>query len=1562
MAKVKKAKTPKGKWAIWKTILVVFSAIIFVSGVTIGGVYLAGGFKEKVINPEAIAFVIDSDLYNQEHSQFEVTKDFELTITSPTESVTRKTINLSFNTTGSVQEDFAAGTISDGVITVPKTVNLDQPFTVKLNKSLLTVDENTQEQWITGGISKLRAMSAYEQISPADVQIAVDVPVHSISVDLFDMMGNQITQITSGESFIAKSRFFPEQSKYFYSDDKNETIETKREKLEYFTVIGAGNITFVYDEEGVSFLAGERLRDDNMSNIIGYTFKSADKQVEALKNHNVYEGAELYSVVLSYLASNDEDGVSNVLNPTPIEVVEATIESFVVEQQGLTFNLFNNTPYRITMNNDSLADNYLGAIIRGTTQGSILKSLLKNVAVTFEYELSPGVWRPMTNQLQVSGRKSVEIETVVNFITGETQMLTYYLPNIEVSDLNSAYFDLLATNAVNLRMKVVLLESKSIDEGDNETYTIFDPQKGTYTIFIESQARQEQEVTWNKEEPINLTLGYNGSKIEPKTYIFGEDGNAEGLVPPTNIYQSKKYFTYFGSNVPATATALADKVIGRGGYSRAGLYNISGQDYYLFPLNENEMTVGATENFQIFFATVRTKVVDGQEIYEYEDGLFKIEKATANSIQVNVSKSLYEGSVKGMTSTVTGINNDDTIDNYYIYAGSADKISAIFTFEINEDSVEVFGEKLANTVSLSLLGQEGEDVTNCFNITFPRNGIRTDTQTGETRYFVDIVVTVRPAINISGDVKVVKAKLKEEDSGLEWERDITFFKDGVATGKQMIVYMPQVKSVELIAKVFGTGSATHEIDLSKTIYVKQELLESGEFETTITYFKKGIDTDTPTGIMKSSEDFVNQFQVTVTDNHNNTDVFNNSWSYATTNPSVITINNKTFTFGTSERATAQVYAICGLEESPVRLNFSISSEGIQAIEFDNSKIIGETEWNLGQSKDSVAVSKYGATNKEFYLKNLVKLYTKLVDGKPNTPFNNFMFKFNDVILSQTKDDLVDLFGTNGMLKVYTKDQVGNEIELETAGKTADEILEVLRGTEIVKLKINNSKAGGFASDKELNFVIVDKTGAVNISLTLNILANISAVNTQTEAEVYASVSSQIMGDILLTDKGTEGRNLSIAEVVMNNLNNAKIYLTGRQTNKTIQVNGRPVTVAVRECKLAFGDDVRNVVGNIIDGKVVFNDFWDNETNYYRLVIELEGVENKFALSVTTEYTVKRNIKVVYSENILEILKENNSISNFFKIERIEETSLPFNFGTTADGKAYAPIISADRDSIFEISASEFNDTNNSWTGTIQIKSGKVPLFDYHNEVTSGVFHFYIGLPAEGAGEDVLSYSIGEEDLIYELGLEYEKIAQNITRIEENGAPARVESIGGKQYILAQKGGYKVNSLISTSPVGGAKTFDFDIYQMITVDGKDYRNTFYAADGDLGNRNVSFNTPQFSAIQGLTSEDEKDLIVVFLSGGARRAVAIIPLLVSNIGLDFVHYSNETIGEPTSRETIIKTNTLENALTEPSTLFEKGIYEEVTAGEKIQLATKNILGASPTEKGFVMLYADECSKNY
>ena len=99
-----KKKIEGKKWGAGKTVLSVFAGVAGVTGATIFGVYLAGGFNERIIEPEKIDFDIDdidydnaNFSYNTEFEQIETCEDFEILLSASNKNVTKDKVTLSFD-------------------------------------------------------------------------------------------------------------------------------------------------------------------------------------------------------------------------------------------------------------------------------------------------------------------------------------------------------------------------------------------------------------------------------------------------------------------------------------------------------------------------------------------------------------------------------------------------------------------------------------------------------------------------------------------------------------------------------------------------------------------------------------------------------------------------------------------------------------------------------------------------------------------------------------------------------------------------------------------------------------------------------------------------------------------------------------------------------------------------------------------------------------------------------------------------------------------------------------------------------------------------------------------------------------------------------------------------------------------------------------------------------------------------------------------------------------------------------------------------------------------------
>ena len=305
MKKEKKSKKSKvGKKSKFNGVaaaLSVFAGVAVISGGTVLGVYLSGGFNEKIVYPESIAFEYDTDRYNETTGQLEISVDdsfnpnakqtFKLKITTPTTMVTRDKVTMSFVGQDGYNNPDSMGYISNTVIRLPQVVPLNEEFEVELLTENLKETEDSSEyvldedgyyiDWIKGGISTLQAQSEDGQQTPIPLKIAVDVPVYDTETQIVDKKGNVINSVVTNESFKVQSKFIPAKSEYMFSDNESKLDEPLwRKKRTFFESKNTTTVTPIYEDKyTISFLAGNE--PVNSVEINGYTYQNAVSQLIA---------------------------------------------------------------------------------------------------------------------------------------------------------------------------------------------------------------------------------------------------------------------------------------------------------------------------------------------------------------------------------------------------------------------------------------------------------------------------------------------------------------------------------------------------------------------------------------------------------------------------------------------------------------------------------------------------------------------------------------------------------------------------------------------------------------------------------------------------------------------------------------------------------------------------------------------------------------------------------------------------------------------------------------------------------------------------------------------------------------------------------------------------------------------------------------------------------------------------------------------------------------------------------------------------------------------------------
>lgn len=622
-----KLKAPK----TWQLVVILVVVFVLAIGGSFLAVYLTTGFRPQSVYPESIV-VEDEDLtYNQQNSQYEVVENFNLMITSPTADITNNQVTLSFAPGKSVTrtED---GKISDGTIIVPEQVTLNQSFTVELVQAAYTGKDGEPFTSNAGGISSLVITTENNLLSSSTITIAVDVPVHDVEFTLVDATTGiefgtegEDNRVAENTNFEIQTTFYPEASRYLYSDNVNPAISQNREKQVFFNVSnveGLSGVTFEYNEGDVYFIAGDEPSRDNLIN--GYVFANAKQQIEFFEANSQISGLPLYSEAIRVL-SGDENAAKSSIS---VNVVEANVGSFTINDTSSSpLNLTSNKLFRLSAGNSSLSNASINIQIRDVHDGD-LSALIKNVGVRI---------LTIDGQGASNSSASVTIRGGESITVGEGDSAKQYtLISSNVKNLNHAYWEISTDGEHEIVLEVVLITAD-----ENGDMVIFDEQTQR-TIHFVSAENAEEAVSWNGiEDAISMSIIYdaNGNVISSQ---YKDDLNSVSYVPSTNTYQKKVFFAYIdeSSSLPEGQT-LADYVSvsdeGSGRYQIA-----AGVNAYLYPLVGSELIVKDAIDFNLIFATVRTDAY-GNAIMT-TSGTYQLQQISS-SISVEVEKTL-----QGLTS------------------------------------------------------------------------------------------------------------------------------------------------------------------------------------------------------------------------------------------------------------------------------------------------------------------------------------------------------------------------------------------------------------------------------------------------------------------------------------------------------------------------------------------------------------------------------------------------------------------------------------------------------------------------------------------------------------------------------------------------------------------------------------------------------------------------------------------------------------------------------------------------------------------------------------------------
>ncbi len=964
-----KKKEPKLKvrWKIWMTIVAVVAGVFAISGATVLGVYLTGGFDEKVVSPEGINFSYDDGLFNAATNQIETGEDFQLTVVATNEGVTQRKVSLSF--TGGSPTTVLDGKVSNGVIEVPQEVTLGRPFTVHLVRSDLRDDDgtvildhqNNPVQWIAGGLASLRAQSEYIQINPAFINVAVDVPVYSTETLIINSKGEVVSQVVKNESFTLRSKYLPSKSLYMYSDNLSERDQTSwRLKKSYYEPVSSDSLTTVYDSmHEIHLLAGDQMAQNIRIN--SYTFSNAKAQIDYEREFASEEGidnASYYQSVLRFLSENQNlTTTSHVI----MAIGEENIGRFTVNKSNVSMKA--EQPLNLYLNNYSFQSDsdYLGVNVYSSS-GLILDNLLKNIAINFELDgKDPTIENKILN---VSGGDFVTI--------GGKR---YYRPNSKVSNVRYSYWTLSATEAANIKMNIALIV------GDDQA--LFEQTEGTALIrevVLEITKHVEGDVAWTDQSDIDVLLQYSTtggvSTIVPKNVDLEE----YAFVPEDNIYQDKVFFASFGNGDINDYISSANEIIGENGYIRSasGVYTMeNGQQLTLFAINGSRLTLYNTGVFTLYFATVKPELS--------ESGLYNIVEMSSGYKRINCKKSLYTDSVydfKVDTALFPVVNNETSINQGSDYDFG-------IGFNIGSESVPVFKDEFQKGLMKPvILDVAGNDISELF--TFNDGVLTNATDSGEA--YLEYRVRTKSSVQIN-EIQGIRLGYislnydNGEDEPINWTNALT---------DRICVYKPTAMKIELTE-----NDISRAINGGNKVKVEQSLNNDGLFRTAITISLTADTSDVSTNVT----DFINKLvgargaYLTITDQKGKTETLSGQWSFALKggNMNIITLSadGKSFTFRNTQsddfvplslviKSADGNSTLLNEDGEEFIINFDVKSTGLTKIAYDSADNGNYDPYVANPSKESedtskAVVTKYGASsdsNAYLDLKEVIKFYCK----------------------------------------------------------------------------------------------------------------------------------------------------------------------------------------------------------------------------------------------------------------------------------------------------------------------------------------------------------------------------------------------------------------------------------------------------------------------------------------------------------------------------------------------------------------------------------------------------------
>ncbi len=1442
------------KWGVGKTLAVLFSSVAFIVGVAILGIYLAGGFTEKVNFPQDVSFNEQNNPnYNSDLHRLEITEQtFTLTIGSSTENITAKTVNLSFTNTyayNSATHEFTNsgwgitetndGYLENGVIRIPKQVTIGQPFTVEaLTYHYLDEENGIDIQQIRGGISTIMATTQNQELSSIYLTIAVDTPVYKTETILVDRDGNEIavmenaSQVIEEEDFSVTTKFYPEESKYIYCN--KEKIKTTYYQLKNIQ----SDITTIYDSASTLHFQADKISEGGI--VEGFTAVNAKVQekIEAEIEQLGIDPSNFETIYNAFINKYSDAKIGEVhSDEINFNVVQASIDSFEVGKAGQTLEIFSDRNLKIFVgsNVSEPYNEFLSIVVRSQNK-TILNNILANVALSFSIDGQD----PTAGDSSILSLINASGEKVEPIYLNGDNTVGYFLPNNpqlssdEEWDYNYGYWELkIAPNIGKKKIEVTV----SLLLGNSEDgYSLFSKGNNPVqpTLSINVVEHNDDEISWNDTSDKNVTLSYAEGASEPTPALL----NLAGLtnVPDGNIYKNIVYFAYFEGVSNEVALNNAIKMFdGAVESSLAGIYQAFGEKY-LIPLSisSNNLTIYEVGDFKLYFATVKGLNED--------QSLYDIAKIVESPINIHVTKTLYKNSITSGEIYYNEFGQADFVeieDIKYLPTrtdGNVDRLS--ISFSIAPDSIQVFTEEFEQgKIQLKIYSNE-KDLTSYFII---ENGSITQ---ANGQAILSYQLRANSSFSTQEDMAITKICLNynsndNEENNLSWEFEEIY------NGGAVYLYTPKAEAISL------NGWTEKNITIN-------QILGSDGFETVIS---------TGDTLQSLIEKIVSA--VVVVDQHNDSKTLANSWNFISDNIALqVSADGKNFTFSSDGEANLGVSCGNVILSEAEKIHFTITAQGITKVEYDSSSdptLNGADENMASESLTSATINKYGMKGAKLNLNDILKFYIADENGDYQV-YNNVTFKLSPTYLvGRSQDELNDLFGENGMI---TLEPVGNSDVTDVSADT-------LKNIELQSLTINHN----FDTDHSMTFLVSDLNGAVQFTLVLRLLDNVS-VSSQTSVgsgtnKIYANTKIDLTSSISYSypiEQDADGGEVAFPNSLLDGYKDGTYYIIQNEENNKFIISQ------------TYSNE--KVVGKILNGKMIFDHFYSDSSKQYTIVFQPEGI-NQYATSFEISFIVQRN--AVFSQKMETVNAFDNGNKNFTDYIVVEQ----------AQGDGSVGVVSYE---IVQQNGIQFLQDN----GNAEFKVAQEVRFDYGLtslrqtvRVTLGTaednfsqdFTISVVLPAEFWGALKNSFTNNETGL----SPTYQKVGQNSINYLVFDA--------GQSYKILN---YNFNNLTYTTTAS-------------STDGDKNLNSYY----DVIGSSIFYKGLNTNLLLGLNNQNVYTYLI--FENGKKTIEVAQPTIISQIGTTFVLYGNNSVDGK------YQENSLANALSDPSTLLENNAYAQITAGQ-------------------------------